>query len=123
MTTSKGRSESAKRALSFCQMALELHHSDAREVGKGYLSVYHGHTFEAVVGNEEVAVEVGEVDEWRECCCCVYRSPCLASTSYHHAYAACVGVVQHLTCLAHAGTLHQFDVDAREGALNGFNVL
>ena len=34
-----------------------------------------------------------------------------------------MGIVDHLPRLAHAGTFHQLDVDAREGTLNGLDVL
>lgn len=44
----------------------ELHHSDAGTVGKRDLALHHFHALEAVVGDEQVAVEVGEVNDWRE---------------------------------------------------------
>ena len=48
--------------LKFCQ-------SDAGEVGEGYLSVYHFHSLEEVVGDQQVTVQVGKVCQWGQLGC------------------------------------------------------
>ena len=52
--------------------------ANAGDVVKGDLAVLYGHAREAVVGNEQVAVEVGPVDERGQvgrCGCLLYTSP------------------------------------------------
>ena len=41
---------------------------------KRNLAILNGHAIEAVVGDEQVSIEVGKVNQWREVCCCRDRT-------------------------------------------------
>ena len=55
------------RKVSFVQRktSKQRFQAEAGAVGKGDFALHNSHSLEAVVGNQQIAVEVGEIADWR----------------------------------------------------------
>ena len=77
-----------------------------------YLPVYDFHAFKAVVGYEQVAVEVGPVNERRDLCRGAYAARRFGHTAHHYFHTERTGYYGHFVSLVQAGAFHEFDVYA-----------
>ena len=93
-----------------------FHHADAGTVGQDELAFVQADTLEEVVGDEEVAVQVGEIDGGGELRGGGDGAGGLGHATEHDFQSQPAGEVHHLVRIPETAAFHQLDVDAVEHA-------
>ena len=93
-----------------------FHHADAGAVGEDELAFVEADAVEEVVGDEEVAVQVGEIDGGGELGGGGDGAGGLGHAAEHDLEPEPAGEVHHLVRIPQAAAFHQLDIDAVEKA-------
>ena len=99
-----------KEALSVKKL-FEQFDAQARTVVQGDLAVFNRHSREAVIGDQEITIQVGIVHNRRQISGSSDGTRGLGHATDHHLHVESAGQSHHLVGFIKASTLHQFDVN------------